>query len=85
MSVMACGRSDCEHIMCNILVLNGSAYLCFDCFEELEQFKDTWPERISVRQAERLVRHFMGTEPGTYLTEGPQLVSRDEAFKEVTR
>ena len=35
MGVMACDRRGCEHIMCDRVILNGSRYICEDCFTEL--------------------------------------------------
>jgi hypothetical protein len=84
MSVCACGRARCESIMCTRLVLDGHAYICGECFEELEQHKEDWPERLSVAQAKLRVSQFMQTEPGTYLKSGPRMLSRDEAFEAVT-
>ena len=36
MSVLACDRNGCEHIMCNRLILDSTMYICNTCFDELD-------------------------------------------------
>lgn len=81
MGVKACDRTACENIMCDRLILNGDAYVCDECWRELLQYADTWPERISVSEVRKLVEEFMSTRPGSMLK---REVSRADAFEEVT-
>lgn len=41
MGVLACGRSNCTNIMCDRLILEGTHYICEDCFQELLVAKQT--------------------------------------------
>lgn len=67
MSVLACNRSGCENIMCNQLILDGAAYICEDCFEELCAFRDKWPdEEMLVGEVEERIKTFMQTKAVPY-------------------
>jgi hypothetical protein len=50
--------------MCDRLILNGTAYICDSCWEELLLFKGSWqpgPPSARVR-----IESFMDTPPGTF-------------------
>jgi hypothetical protein len=65
MGVLACGRLDCPNIMCNRLVLGGEAYICNECYSELQEWKGTWKD-VRVADVEGKIREFMASSPGTY-------------------
>ncbi len=66
MSVLACDRSGCPSIMCDRLILDGSAYLCDSCNDELLSFRKTWPERMTGADVKAKIERFLTTQPGTY-------------------
>jgi len=78
MSVLACARSGCESIMCSRLLLG--AYICEDCWQELCEHKQSWPEVITRGYAEQAIVDFMNTRPGTFVS-----MDRDEAFAILTQ
>ncbi len=65
MGVMACSREGCDNILCNILILGGTTYICKECLHELEQTKATWPEETSVGDVKGLILEFLATEKGS--------------------
>lgn len=67
MSVMACGRKGCEEIMCNRLILDSSAYICGDCYEELLLVKKSWPKEMAALDVGNCIRAFMDTEPRSFI------------------
>jgi len=78
MGVMACGRRDCENIMCTRLILDHSAYICDECFEELllrmglskerdSEIHAGLPERMCPVELRRRIEDFMRTPKGTFL------------------
>ncbi len=81
MGVMACGRGDCEHIMCDQLILNGSRYICYSCYEELCRLKSTWSAQLPKGKVEKRIKKFMKSSPGKYHTE---LVDTDTEFDRLT-
>lgn len=68
MGVLACDRLNCPHIMCDRIILEGSAYICDSCWEELQQFKltisGTLLTKVDIR--ERIENFMYETSPGTY-------------------
>lgn len=68
MGVMACDRRECENVMCRKTVLDGDdlLYICDDCAEELNEWRDGWPADTAVMDVRRLIKEFMDSEPGTY-------------------
>lgn len=80
MSVLACGRSGCEKIMCDRLILNGSYYICERCYKELLAFKATWEGSMTKEDVRRRIEEFMETEPSTNLSSNEV----DEEFRRLT-
>ena len=67
MSVLACDRTDCENVMCSRLILDGKFYICDDCYAELCEHKETWPDEMRPREVYDKIWNFMrNTSPGTY-------------------
>lgn len=64
MGVLACNRNDCRNIMCDRLILDGEAYICNDCFDELLAFRKTWPKEMPLSEVRARIEAFMQTEPG---------------------
>ena len=82
MSVLACDRRGCEHIMCERLILNGSKYICDECWDELREAKITWPDAMTAREVYEAIENFMDTRTGTH-----KVLDRDgidEEFKRLT-
>ena len=79
MSVLECDRNRCTEIMCDKLILNGTRYICWDCWHELQKLKETWPKRMSAAEVEQRIRDFMASPKGSY-TE----VDTDEEFYRLT-
>ncbi len=44
MGVMSCGRRDCQNILCEHLLFDGSEYICNACLQELKEQQKTWPK-----------------------------------------
>lgn len=82
MGVMACDRTGCNHIMCERLILNGSSYICEDCWDELLVEKAKWPSAMSAKDVRDSIKEFMDSQPGT----GKILDSAgiDEEFRRLT-
>jgi hypothetical protein len=59
MSVMACDRMHCQHVMCERLILDRSAYICDDCFDELVEWRKTWPDEMRASEIAQRIRVFM--------------------------
>jgi hypothetical protein len=61
MGVMRCGRSNCDNIMCDksININHDWWYICERCLDELEVFRQTWPESVSVEDIDGLLLKFM--------------------------
>ena len=66
MGVLACGRSNCTNIMCDRLILEGTHYICEDCFQELLVAKQTWPAGISKAELRKRMEEFFDTEVGAF-------------------
>jgi protein-arginine kinase activator protein McsA len=68
MGVMACDRNGCENIMCDrLLELKVTQkYICNECFEELETYKNTWDEDTKVSDVYNRIENFMNSEPHSY-------------------
>jgi hypothetical protein len=82
MGAMACDRDGCEHIMCNRLILRGDYYICNDCYNELQEYKETWRPPMTERDVEDKIVEFMRTEPGTYKKLEAEDI--DKLFKRLT-
>ncbi len=68
MSVLACDRYNCPEIMCDRLIMNGSKYICSDCWYELLEYKETWKKHISnLAEVEEVMENFFRSKPGTYI------------------
>lgn len=67
MGVLACDRTGCPHIMCDRLILDGTQYICSDCFAELLRVKSTWPDTMTTLELRERVESFMDTRPGRYV------------------
>jgi hypothetical protein len=68
MSVLACQRECCPHIMCdNILDLSHqrSYYICDECLNELEVIRTTWPSSMTIFELHDQIEAFMNTEKGS--------------------
>lgn len=79
MSVLACERRGCPNIMCDRLILGGTRYICHDCFQELDEWRQTWtPDFIGlVRQS---IQAFMDSPPGTFRQPGKSLEAEFEMW-----
>lgn len=66
MSVLACDRYNCDNIMCDRLILNGTKYICDTCYDELIEYKSIWPQSVSKVDVEYKIQVFMISSPGTY-------------------
>jgi hypothetical protein len=67
--------------MCERLI-NGSHYICEDCWGELLAAKESWPDRMTARDVLDTIEKFMGSPVGTY-----RVLDRDgieEEFKRIT-
>lgn len=64
MGVMECRRDLCPHVMCSRLILDGRAYLCEDCYQELLKDKESWPPRMTKLEVADRIRAFLKTPPG---------------------
>jgi hypothetical protein len=68
MGVMACDRSYCEHIMCDRLILGSSIHICDSCWQELLEFRKTWPDTMTTADVEDRIRKYMNTPVGSHRT-----------------
>lgn len=82
MSVLACDRRNCEHVMCDRLIMNDSKYICEDCWQELLELKDSWETPMTALEVRRRVIQFFDTEPGTAVDKPCDI---DEEFGRLTR
>jgi hypothetical protein len=68
--------------MCDRLVLDGEAYICSDCYDELLSFKDKWPNQMSPLEIENRIRLFMRTKPkSTIVLDSKEI---DKEFRRLT-
>ena len=81
MSVLACDRRDCEHVMCDRLVLGS--YLCSSCIAELEEWRKTWPEDMSVHDVAPMIAKFFDTSPGSMLPKVPDPEGVEKEFRRI--
>jgi len=65
MSVLACGRRDCENIMCDRTILYGTAHLCNSCYAELVEWRQTWPAEMTAAQVRSHIDSFLRTPVGS--------------------
>lgn len=68
MSVLACGRGNCPNIMCNRLILEGSRYICDECWDELVAYKESWPDTMTAKMVRQTIEGFMDSDPGEHKT-----------------
>lgn len=66
MGVLACDKSGCDHVMCDILFSSEgmSYYLCWECYEQLEHVMLATPE-ASEDVVTAIVTNFIGQEKDT--------------------
>jgi hypothetical protein len=81
MSVLECGRVGCENIMCRRLILGNAAYICDDCYEELVQYKATWPSTMTKDKVRQLIIGFMESESSPIQVDEEGV---DEEFRRLT-
>jgi hypothetical protein len=56
--------------MCDHLILNGARYICNDCYEELLNYRESWPNEMVKLEIKERIEVFMNeTTPGTYSPE----------------
>ena len=65
MGVMACDRFDCKHIMCDRLILDGTEYICNDCYQELLESKESWENVNTPYDLKIKIEYFMRTATGS--------------------
>jgi hypothetical protein len=82
MSVLECGRSGCDAVMCDRLILDSSTYLCDNCWKELLEHKKTWPKDARTSDVYVFLRKFVRSPPGTHLPATPEDIERE--FKRLT-
>jgi hypothetical protein len=82
MSVLACGRPECEEVMCSRLILGGERYICDDCWKELLICRTQWPETMPVSEVRKRIEEFMDTKPGIF--KELDAAGIDEEFKRLT-
>jgi hypothetical protein len=68
--------------MCERLILNGSAYICGDCWDELLKFRLGWPDVITAREVEEAIKAFMDTRVGSHRVLDREGI--DDEFKRLT-
>lgn len=57
MGVLACSRSDCDNIMCE-LISDEYGYICNECFEELKEFL-VYRGTVNDTEGNCLIKEFM--------------------------
>lgn len=83
MGLMSCGRTCCENILCERLVLESSKYICNECYSELVEYKQiALPKQSTSKEVRKFIEDFMDTKPGTYRVLCNEEV--DEEFKRLT-
>lgn len=82
MGVMACDRSGCENVMCDRCILGRSAYICWECFAELEEARKTWPDDMDPREVEPRIREFMASPKPAFGVKAGDSV--DDVFRRLT-
>jgi hypothetical protein len=82
MSVLACDRAGCENVMCDRLILDGQAYICDECFEELKIVKSTWCYNLNGLSVREGIEYFMMSRKNTQRSVQPPEV--EEEFKRLT-
>lgn len=83
MGVLACDRPDCVRIMCDRCILGQTKYICWECAEELDEWRKSWPREMRANEVESKVREFMNTTNGFYK---PQpMLTEDEIEDEFNR
>ena len=60
MGVMECDREGCESIMCRRIILDNQ-YICDSCYEELLEYKRSWPSHMTKDRVRLLIEHFMAS------------------------
>ncbi|MFI5297367.1 MAG: hypothetical protein ACHREM_04655 [Polyangiales bacterium] len=83
MSVLACDRAGCDEVMCDRLILEGTAYVCDSCWRELLKYKESWPETMPLADVRERMKAFMRTKPGSFYEVGKEEI--DAEFARLTR
>lgn len=65
MSVLACDRRSCQNVMCDDMLFGNEMYICRECLQELEAYKETWELPITENEIEDKIRLFMDSKPGS--------------------
>jgi len=61
MGVMECERKGCEQILCRRMVCDNR-YICESCYEDLLEYKKTWPSTMTKDKVRQLIVAFMESE-----------------------
>lgn len=77
MSVLACDRNCCGNIMCDRLILDGAAYICNYCYDELIIFRKTWPKEMPLNDVRKRIEAFMRTEPNATVQADDDEIERE--------
>lgn len=81
MGVMACGRSNCEAVMCHIMV--ADRYMCSDCLDELRESRKDWPDQMTKPEFDKKIEDFYASKVGTFKKLDP--VDIDAELDRITR
>lgn len=54
-----CDRYGCATVLCDRLILEGSCYLCDDCYQELIEAKKYWPLNMTAWRVRILIEEFL--------------------------
>lgn len=65
--------------MCERLILDGDAYICDSCWDELLEAKETWPKQMVEVDVRDAIERFMRSAPGSL-----RIVETDAAFARLT-
>lgn len=62
-----CERDACSKVLCDRLILEGSCYLCDDCYQELLEAKKHWPPNTTAWRVRLLIEEFLRRFPPNIL------------------
>jgi len=83
-----CERFGCSTILCDRLILEGSCYLCDDCYQQLLEAKKSWPKDIRAWRVRILIEDFLRRYPPETLVYPPSYqppsTTVDEEFERLT-
>lgn len=72
--------------MCSRLILDGKMYICHNCFDELKEYRKTWPYKMAASKVEDKIKEFMESEVGKYkILESHDEIEEDEIEEEFKR